>query len=149
MNRQDEVLKAYIGIRRTTDLIHQVDVKDVRQHGLNVNEFAVLELLLHKGPTPIREIKKKILVAGSSTTYILDKLTEKGLVHRVPCEDDRRVSFAQLTDRGRAFIEEIFPGHAQVLVDLFASLSDEELMEFRRLLKKISRHIQNIQSQES
>ena len=147
MNRQDEALKAFVGVRRTNEKLNQLDRSTTQKHNLNLNEFAVLELLLHKGDTPIQQIKEKILIASSSTTYIIDQLTQQGLVSRVPCSNDRRVTYASLTPAGRELIEEIFPIHADAIEKAFSVLSDEELANFRDYLKRISSESDSMQEE--
>src|SRR5690606_40391428 len=68
------------------------------QYGLNLTEFGVLELLYHKGPQPIQVIGKKVLLASSSITYVIDKLEEKELIVRESCPRDRRVIHVRLTE---------------------------------------------------
>ena len=136
--RQSESLKAFVGLSRTVNYLESIARDNVTKYGLNLNEFAVLELLLHKGATPIQQIKEKILIASSSTTYIVDQLVKKGYVHRVPCQKDRRVTYADLTEEGGALIRSIFPAHAEALTAAFEDLSDEELTVLRATLKKLS-----------
>lgn len=59
MSRTHDALDAFIGIKRTNEMLNQAVRKDVAQHGLKVNEFAVLELLYHKGPQVTQDIKEK------------------------------------------------------------------------------------------
>ncbi|MBZ6526750.1 MarR family transcriptional regulator [Aerococcaceae bacterium DSM 111021] len=138
MNRTVESLKAFVGIQRTSEILDRIVRKDSRKHGLNLNEFAVLELLLNKGPQPIQQIKEKILIASSSTTYLVDKLCDKGLVERIVDSQDRRVIYASLTPSGEELIERIFPSHAQLITKSFDKLDDEELEQLRYLLKKLN-----------
>src|SRR6202158_5497358 len=46
------------------------------------SDFAVLEALLHKGPLPVNEIGKKVLLTSGSITVAVDRLETKGLVER-------------------------------------------------------------------
>ena len=64
MDRIEESLKAFVGIKRTNDLLEKSVKKDVRSYGLNISEFAVLELLYNKGPQPINRIQERILIAN-------------------------------------------------------------------------------------
>lgn len=138
MDRTEESLKAFVGVRRTSELLEKVVRKDTRSHGLNLNEFAVLELLFNRGPQPIQQIKDRILIASSSTTYLIDKLCDKGFVERITDQHDRRITYASLTDEGRDLIQKIFPAHAELIRDSFSKLNDEELMMLRNLLKKMN-----------
>ena len=45
----------------------------------------MLELLYHKGRTPLQRIGQQILLTSGSITYTVDKLESKGLLRRVPC----------------------------------------------------------------
>jgi MarR family 2-MHQ and catechol resistance regulon transcriptional repressor len=137
MNRTEESLKAFIGIKRTNEYLERHVKRDAVRHGLNITEFAVMELLYNKGDQPIQHIRNRILIA-SSTTYVVDKLVEKGFVERRPDTRDRRISFATLTDDGRKLMEEIFPPHAELITELFSGLSDGELSVLRETLKKIT-----------
>src|SRR5699024_4190187 len=107
-------------------------------YGLNISEFAVLELLYNKGPQPINRIQGRILIANSSTTYRLDKLQQKGYIIRKRDENDRRSMKAALSEEGESLIARILPAHIELLARLFNALSEEELSDFREILKIIS-----------
>lgn len=143
MTRMEESLKAFVGIKRTNDILEKLVKNDAQQYGLNISEFAVMELLYHKGPQPINRIQERILIANSSTTYILDKLEKKNYIIRERDENDRRSMKAALTEEGDNLISSIFPAHSELLTDLFSALSDEELSAFREMLKKISANAHN------
>ncbi|WML43506.1 MarR family transcriptional regulator [Neobacillus sp. PS3-40] len=129
-------LKLFIVLSRAYKAINEHVNKMIQNNGLNPTEFAVLELLYHKGDQPLQQIGGKILLASGSITYVVDKLEQKGLLKRIACPKDRRVTYAQITDEGKTFIEEIFPEHAKQIDQLMSSLSDSEKSEAIRLLKK-------------
>jgi MarR family transcriptional regulator, 2-MHQ and catechol-resistance regulon repressor len=86
------------------------------ERGLRLSEFAVLEVLYHKGPLTLGEIRDRILVTGASTTYVVKKLEERGLVRRVAGADDQRTVIGELTQKGRALIADVFPDHVEELL---------------------------------
>lgn len=130
-------LKLFIVLSRAYKAINEHVNKVIQTSGLNPTEFAVLELLYHKGDQPMQQIGGKILLASGSITYVVDKLEQKGLLIRIACPNDRRVTYAQITDKGKSFIQEIFPEHAQQIHRLMSSLTDEEKLEAIELLKKL------------
>ncbi|EKU93190.1 transcriptional repressor MprA [Alloiococcus otitis] len=138
MDRLEEALKTYIAIKRTNNRMTDAAKADVTHHGLNINEFAVLEVLYHKGPQRIQHIKEKILIASSSTTYIIDKLADKGYIDRVRDQVDRRIYYAQLTRSGEQVMDEIFPGHEKMILNLFDRMEDQEIYFLKELLKKMN-----------
>ncbi|MEB7065282.1 MarR family transcriptional regulator [Mammaliicoccus sciuri] len=138
MDRTKESLKALVGIKRTNDTLDRIVKQDMKNYGLNITEFAVMELLYHKGDQPIQKVKQRILIASSSTTYVIDQLVKKGYVTRRQDEQDKRITYAVLTESGHKLMERIFPQHAETIEKAFSILDDEELAIFRRALKKIS-----------
>ena len=76
--------------------------------GAGISDFMVLEVLLHKGPLTISAIGEKVLLASASMTSAIDRLEKRGLVRRRSCNSDRRIRIVELTDCGKAFIEEIY-----------------------------------------
>jgi MarR family transcriptional regulator, 2-MHQ and catechol-resistance regulon repressor len=130
-------LKLFIVLSRAYKAINEHVNKVIQASGLNPTEFAVLELLYHKGDQPMQQIGGKILLASGSITYVVDKLEQKGLLIRIACPNDRRVTFAQITEKGKDFIQEIFPEHALQIHSLMSSLTDSEKLEAIELLKKL------------
>ena len=99
-----------------------------------------MELLYHKGDQPIQIIGKKVLIASSSITYVVDKLEKKGFVLRIACPTDRRVTFASLSETGKQMIEAIFPAHEKKIAQLFDVLTTDELETLTELLKRVGLH---------
>lgn len=102
------------------------------------SDFAVLEALLHKGPLPINEIGKKVLLTSGSITVAVDRLEQKELVERRAHRTDRRARIVHLTKEGRRLISRAYAQHAADMEQLAAaSLTANERANLIRLLKKI------------
>jgi MarR family 2-MHQ and catechol resistance regulon transcriptional repressor len=100
----------------------------------------VLEVLYHKGALPLGEIRDRILVPGASTSYVVKKLEERGLMRRRACAEDSRVAFGELTTKGRTLIDEVFPAHVERLQQAMGGLSVSQKREASRLLRALSLH---------
>ena len=85
-------------------------------------------------------MQNRILVTGASTTYVVKKLEERGLMRRSTCAEDQRGVFAELTAKGRALIDQVFPAHVDRLRDVMAGLSVAEKHAATRLLRRLSHH---------
>ena len=72
----------------------------------------------------------------SYITALVDDLDERGLAHREPSPDDRRVKIIVLTKAGRALAKEI-DGILSVPPAAFAALSQAELRQLRDVLDKV------------
>ncbi|MBI5975740.1 MarR family winged helix-turn-helix transcriptional regulator [Staphylococcus canis] len=137
MNRTETALKTFIGVKRLNSMLDKLVRNDIKSYGLNVTEFAVLELLYNKGEHTIHDIQERILVASSSTAYVVKNLEQKGFLQRRTCDTDKRVSYASLTDKGQALMQDIFPLHAQTIASAFETLSDDSLEHLQKNLKAI------------
>ena len=102
------------------------------------SDFAILEALLHKGPLPINEIGKKILLTSGSITTAVDRLEDKGLVERRAHGTDRRAKVVHLTKDGKKLITRVYTDHAVDMEQLAAaSLSKKERETLIKLCKQI------------
>ncbi len=102
------------------------------------SDFAVLEALLHKGPLPVNEIGKKVLLTSGSITVAVDRLEERELVERRAHGTDRRARIVHLTMEGKKLITRIYGEHASDMEKLAAaSLTKAERKTLISLLKKI------------
>ncbi len=110
---------------------------DIARHDLTPAEFGVLEALFHKGPLLLGDLQRKVLVSSGGTTYLVDRLEEKGLVERLACPTDRRARYAGLTAAGRELIAEIFPAHRQAIEVAVSGLSPEEQATAASLLRQL------------
>src|ERR1041384_3853347 len=76
------------------------------------SDLAMLEDLLHKGPLPVNEIGKNILLTSGSITAAVDRLEDKGLVERRAHGTDRRAKVVHLTKDGKKQITRGYADHA-------------------------------------
>ena len=112
--------------------------KSILDLEIGASDFAVLEALLHKGPLPVNEIGKKVLLTSGSITAAVDRLETRRLVERRAHGTDRRARIVHLTKTGRKLIETAYAEHATDMEKLASeSLSTAERKTLIRLLKKI------------
>ncbi|MBU3155698.1 MarR family transcriptional regulator [Clostridium estertheticum] len=131
-------LKALIALSRCTHDVHKKEYKTIKEGGLTVSQFAVLEILYHKGDLRISEIMDKILSTGGNMTVVIDNLAKVNLVKRCSDPKDRRVNLISITEEGRSLISDIFPKHVKNINGIFSNLTSEEKINLISLLKKLS-----------
>jgi MarR family 2-MHQ and catechol resistance regulon transcriptional repressor len=133
----DAATRVWFILWKAAHAIEQNAIRSVSALGLGLSEFAVLEVLLHKGPHPVNVIGKKVLLSSGSITAAVDRLESKKLVRRTAATEDLRARIVQLTDRGRRLIERAFEQHAIDMEETLAVLRSSERTELVRLLKKV------------
>jgi MarR family 2-MHQ and catechol resistance regulon transcriptional repressor len=132
-------LKAWVVLARAYQSVARISQDDIDRHELTGGEFAILEVLYHKGPLLLGEVQRLVLVSSGGITFLVDKLAKRGLVERQDCPSDRRARYAALTKQGEKLMKGIFPGHAEAMKKAMAGLSATEQRELTRLLKTLGK----------
>ncbi|AUJ23887.1 MULTISPECIES: MarR family winged helix-turn-helix transcriptional regulator [Virgibacillus] len=134
-------LKAFVVLIKASKALQDYVMEDMKNYGMKTSEFTILETLYHKGKQTVREISESVLIKTGSITYVIDKLEEKGLLQRKHSQEDRRVVYIDITDKGKQLMDEIFPKHQQVIEELFMDVSDEQKKVVIDVLKKAGKRL--------
>ena len=111
--------------------------KSIEPSGLGQSDFAVLEVLLSKGPLRVNDIGRRVELTSGAITTAVDRLEARGLVAREHDDADRRTRVVRLTPAGRAHISGIFAQHAAALEAASSGLTKAERKTLIALLKKL------------
>ena len=69
-------------------------------------------------------------------------MQQRGLIERSNCSEDRRGAFAELTDAGRAKLEDAARGHVEaVRTDLFDVLTTDQQRALREAGEALRNHL--------
>jgi len=135
---RDATLALMVALGRAYRALERGVRPQLAERGLGLSEFAVLEVLYHTGPLTLGEIRDRILVTGASTTYVVKKLEERGLVRRMAGAEDQRTVIADLTQKGHALIADVFPDHVEQLRRLMSGLSVADKHAAATLLRTLT-----------
>jgi MarR family 2-MHQ and catechol resistance regulon transcriptional repressor len=130
-------LGLWVKLARAAATVGKLSAENIRSFGLTEPQFGVLEVLGHLGPQTLGDLSRKRLVSGGNITCVVDNLEREGLVERVHSTTDRRTIVAQLTRKGDALFQSIFPRHADYIASLTGVLSEQEQAELAKLLRKL------------
>src|SRR5919202_3121237 len=124
-------LAAWRGMLRVhAALVKALDAELVQAHDLPLISYEVL-ITLDAAPGRRRrmaELADSVLLSRSGTTRLVHRLEREGLLAREDCPDDRRGSFAVLTDRGAELLERARPTHVDGVRERFLRhFGDDEL----------------------
>jgi DNA-binding MarR family transcriptional regulator len=103
---------------------------------LTVAQFAVLEILYHKGDLKVGDIIEKTLSSIGNINVVVNNLEKQGLVKKEKCSSDKRVTYVRITNAGIKIMDNIFPKHVNNIEEITKSLSKEEKRILIELLKK-------------
>lgn len=129
-------LSLFIGLTRAANRINR-DLDHVyRRHNLTRTQFAVLEVLMHKGDLSVGCVQELVLTTGGNIPVVVNNLIKSGYITKHQDEQDRRKSMLSLTECGRALVEQAYPEVEKRICELFSSWSDEEQKTMLRCLLK-------------
>jgi DNA-binding MarR family transcriptional regulator len=130
--------EAALNVVRTSDQLQIRFARLLREHGLTPSQYNILRILRGEGkPLPILEIASRTITVVPGITGLIDRLEQAGLVTRVRCEEDRRVIYVALTERGTTTLAALDEPLAALHRKLMGHLSAVELKELSRLLEKL------------
>jgi DNA-binding MarR family transcriptional regulator len=92
-----ELLRAYLD---AIAMIESVQTRIWKAARLTLGQLRVLRLLAQE-PGSLSELGAELSLSPTSTTRLIDRLEERGLVERRRAGDDRRRVVAALTEEGR------------------------------------------------
>jgi MarR family 2-MHQ and catechol resistance regulon transcriptional repressor len=138
LKKEEQVLDLYGLVAKAHDKLKKVHAKNLGSEKLTTPQFGVLDVLMKKGPIPLKKISDELMVTGANITCVMDNLEKEDLVRRVHSKSDRRVINAELTPKGKQKLEKIYPEHVKSLNDYSKKLNDAELKQLASLLEKLS-----------
>ncbi len=133
-------LKLLVVLNRCQQSIMRRGHETIKESNLTIPQFAVLEMLYHKGSLKVGEIIEKSLSTIGSISVVIDNLIKIGLVKKEKCNEDKRITYVAITLEGKKLIEEVFPNHLKELENIMVGLSKEEKQILIMLLKKLGKN---------
>ncbi len=110
----------------------------VRASELTVSEAHALEMLGEYGKVNMKGLAQKLGVTTGTTTVTVDRLEKKDFARRESTKEDRRINLIVLTDKGKKAFEEHHSFHLNLTEQMLSVLSEDEIKQFLKTLKKIN-----------
>jgi len=138
-------LGAYFDLIEVASLLRHAVEQQLREAGgLSYVQF---QLLARLGDSPtgshrMTDLADGVVYSRSGLTYQAGLLEKSGLVVRAPSRDDERGIVVTLTDAGRAVLADVFPGHIELVRELFFQpLSRDDVATLARVLAPVREHM--------
>lgn len=110
--------------------------------GVTTPQYLVLSRLWRSDGVSTSTLAKDINAAGSTTTGVLDRLEQKGLIRRDSCPSDRRTVRIRLTESGRAMQQPLMEIVSEINQKALEGFSSEQKEEFLNALDKVSDNLE-------
>jgi DNA-binding MarR family transcriptional regulator len=121
-------------------IVRVLDAELAAAHGMTTRDYEVLLYLSQAEGRhlPMSALAESTMLTRSGITRLVDGLVDAGLIERVACPNDARVSYAQLTDRGYEKLRQAGCTHVASIRRLFLeNFSPAELDQLATLLSRL------------
>lgn len=125
------------GLATTYQAFEAYSASHIKKMGLTVTQFDILATLGNQPPMTCKELGEKTLILKGTMTGVLERMESKGLITRLPNEEDGRSYKIGLTPAGEKLFQKAFPEHLRHLEKAFGKLSKKETEKAVNALKNI------------
>lgn len=109
---------------------------------LTMPQFRALVMIRRWGPQTGRELASRLHVTPGTLVPLVDRLEEQGYLRRVPDQDDRRVTWLELTAKSDRLFQRLWGMGAARIANAVSQLIPKDRAELRRLLTCVAEHLE-------
>ena len=110
------------------------------------NDMHIIEAIGLSGENTMSSVAKKLKITAGSLTTAVNALVRKAYVKRERSEEDRRVVYIVITEKGEKAFYHHEQFHRQMTNAVIEKLDDEEIDALVKMLKDISAFFRSYQS---
>ncbi|UFJ39760.1 MarR family transcriptional regulator [Brevibacillus humidisoli] len=119
----------------------------VERNKMHTREFSasqayILEWLECRGPQKVSDLAEALGTTLSAVTALVDKLLVCGYAVRKRSDEDRRVVYVNITDKGSELLKVLREQRRIVLERFYRGLSDEDLQHLIRIYRQVLKNMQ-------
>lgn len=107
---------------------------------ISMTEYDVLFNIVREPErcTRLRDLNRRVLLSQPSVSRMIDRLTERGFVEKIPDPDDRRSTSVRLTDQGfEVYRRAAFPHMDSIAAVMAQALTEKEMLQLTALTEKV------------
>jgi DNA-binding MarR family transcriptional regulator len=123
--------------------LRHVSAAALARWDVSPSQSRALSVLARHGEMRPGELARHLRIAPRSATEVVDDLSDRELVERVPDPDDRRATRLRLTDVGTRTAEGIRAARGEEMEELFGRLSPADRSELTRILGELRGHAED------
>jgi len=132
---ESEQHKAMLNVMFTAGWFRNQQVELFKPYGISPQQYNILRILRGaKDRMNMHCVKERMIDRAPNATRLTDKLIAKGLVERERCEDDRRVVYVRISQKGLDMLDEIDRANRPSEKNGLDRLTEAEALELNRLL---------------
>lgn len=129
-------------IREAANLLIERELRNRSIEGIVPAHGAALVFLFQqKKPVPIKAVVESVRRVKSTVTVMINTLEKYGYVQKTPCETDSRITYVELTPKGRK-LKKDFDEISTILRErIYGNMPKKDREQLIRLLSEIEQNI--------
>ncbi|MEK5441269.1 MULTISPECIES: MarR family winged helix-turn-helix transcriptional regulator [unclassified Fredinandcohnia] len=139
-----ELVDLYVDVSFSVNTIADSLVKEQLGTELTNEQHYTLRYINKVGSCTSTELAEVFEVKKSAITAIINRLFEKGLIDRSRDENDRRLVYLTLSDRGEKLFLKTEERVNKLVESIIGEFSEEEIVQFLKTYEKLNGILQKI-----
>ncbi|MBT3319318.1 MAG: MarR family transcriptional regulator [Clostridia bacterium] len=115
--------------------------KNLESLNMPTSHYLILAHLNDAGRDKVQKLCEAAVITSGTVTHAVSKLKRHGYVVKKQDEDDRRVFWVQITQKGREAYQRVDDKHMAYLKELLGGFSEKEKQDFIRQIKHFGKTI--------
>jgi DNA-binding MarR family transcriptional regulator len=100
-------------LRAIREILRRPMESEIAREGLTGPQVAIVQILVHAGPLSVKELSRQAGLAHSTVSGIVDRLAQRGILHRAADEHDARFTRIAVTGEVEAYLQKTLPALTQ------------------------------------
>jgi MarR family 2-MHQ and catechol resistance regulon transcriptional repressor len=116
----------------------QARIEDsLKKHKLTFAQFDLLAMLVALGDLNQQALANELAVTKGNMVGLVNRLSRRGFVERLPAPTGRRMNLIRLTETGRRLVSTALPDHWRLVTEMTNPLTEAELKSLKALLSRL------------
>ena len=129
-------------IRESANALVETELRSRSIEGIVPAHGAALVFLFRqKKPVPIKSVVENVRRVKSTVTVMIDTLEKYGYVQKSPCETDHRITYVELTPKGRKLKKDFNEISTILREKIYGNMAKRDREVLIKLLTEIEQNI--------
>lgn len=130
-------LETWLQMIRTFWTLQSKVEDSLKKHKLTLAQFDLMAMLSGLEDLNQQELASKLAVTKGNMVGLVNRLSRRGFVRRVPSRTGRRANVIRLTASGRKLVTAALPDHLRLVSVMMSPLGCDEQQQLGVLLKRL------------
>lgn len=133
-----DTTETFLKLIQTAEEVSVCVYAHLKDFGLTVSQFGVLEALYTKGAMCQKDIAEIIRKTTGNMTTVIDNLEKSGLAERRKDQNDRRFFTVSITEKGMDILNLVYDRYKNNVERVMSRLDSEDRQALAAILNKLS-----------